>query len=244
MWHKIIATASLASSGLIISSKPKQVIIGITSSSFDESMNQNEDLFFVMGSSEQIKTDQFLEKRLSDKEKELLALNFLEKERYKRKFILPFYIEVVKQLFVNSDEKPFDFSNFKNPHYFSYNQTDQELLAKLDDPEIRSIFMIENSSKRQREAFVYLIAELRKENIPVVVLQMPLNPLIKENIPLESLNLFDNYMLNLSEKFDFALVNLQDDFEREYFTDLTHLNSQGERIISEKIAKGDYDIIQ
>lgn len=228
---------------LIISTKPKTVVLGIAAPTFDETTNQNEDLFMILGSSG-IYADGFMEKRLNDKEKELLSHNFYERALYKRKFIMPFYLAILKQIIFPADGPASIVNNFKDPHFFNRNQSLEELSGKLDDSQIASIFELEKGAKRQRDAFSYLINELTSAKIKVVVIQMPLHPLVSQTVPEESMQLFDNYVQELADTYDFHLLNMQDEFTEEYFTDLTHLNEQGAKIFSQKLVEGDDNIIQ
>ena len=227
---------------LIISTKPDTVVIGITSSLFDETINQNEDLFMILNG--KVVADDFMKERLYDREGELLSLNFYERALFKRKFILPFYLAVIKQIISPVENRISVVNNFKNPHFFNYNHSVEELSERLSDPIINSIFHVENGAKRQREAYSYLVSELIAAKIKVVVIQMPLHPLIEQNIPPESTKLFNDYVMELDNTYDFQLINMQDDFTAQYFTDLTHLNEQGATIFSNKLVEGDDNIIQ
>ncbi len=225
---------------LIIQAKPEKVVIGITASSFDESINQNPDLFYLLGQHATIPS--YLDSRLTEEERKLLTFNKLEYLLHKRKFILPTYLGIIRSIISPQEGKSIS-RNFKDPHFFTHNQTVEELSAKLKKPEVQQIFKIEKGAKRQREAFVFFISELSKSGVDVVVVQMPLHPFVKETIPLESHELFNEYIQEIATQFPVEVHNLQDEFTAEYFTDLTHLNEQGMTLFSERIARGEYDII-
>lgn len=229
---------------LIIKAKPQRVVLGVTAAFFDETLNKNNDFFMVINGHTAITADAFMEKRILAEEQTLLSMNWFEKDLYKRKFILPFYLALLQQTISPPPTRPSSINNFKNPHLFIQSQPAAELARKLKDPKISSIFWFENSSKRQREAFTYLIRELAKARIDTVIIQMPLHPLVNEVVSNESQQIFGAYLQQLSGEFGLKVVNAENDFGEEYFTDLTHLNSQGEKLFSQKIARGEYPVIQ
>ncbi len=229
---------------LIISSSPKTVVIGTSAAFYDESMNKNDDLFMVMSQFKKISYDAFLLTKVTEQEKKLLTMNIFQRSLYKRKFILPFYTSLFKQVFFSQEVYPNIINNFKNPHFFIHQQPIETLISKLEDPNITQIFEIEKSQKREREAFHYLIAEMKKEGIHVVVIHMPTHPLVWQTVPSSSQETFQQYLEELSDVLNFTLINTQEDFLPEHFTDLTHLNRAGSEHLSKKIVEGEYNIIQ
>lgn len=228
---------------LIIGAKPKKVVLGVSALFFDETLNKNDDFFMVMNGQPKIKSDHFIEKRLLENEKKLLSMNWFENDLYRRKFILPFYLAVLRQIISPQPSAPSAINNFKNPRLFTYNQSSLDLAAKLQNPAISSIFWFENSSQRQRETLIYLISRLRGAQIEVIIVKMPLHPLVDEILSRESQDLFNAYLQKLSEQFNLTVINIETNFSEEYFTDLTHLNSRGAELLAQKIAGGEYHII-
>src|SRR3989344_2945573 len=142
---------------LIIQTKPKIVVIGVSSVFFDETTNKNDDLFLLLGQDKQVTKDDFVMGLLSEEEKKLVSMNFYERAVYKRKFILPFFVSFFQNLFSGSSsgqEGQADKVNlgaiydFKNPHFFNSTQNQAELEQKITDPKFKKIFEIENSSAR------------------------------------------------------------------------------------------------
>ena len=118
------------------------------------------------------------------------------------------------------------------------------LVVFFTRPKVISIFDLKEGSKRQRDAFTYLISKLTSSDIDVVIIQMPLNPLIRETFSEESNQLFNNYVQELADTYGLYSLNMQDEFSEEYFSDLTHLNKKGAIQFSKKIAEVDYNTIQ
>jgi len=229
---------------LIIAAQPHRVVLGVTASFFDETLNKNDDLFMIMNGHPGLATDSFLEGKLTKNEQKLLSMNWFEKDLYKRKFFLPFYLSLFKWIIFSPPEVSTAVSNFKNPHLFTINQSVLELEARLTDPAIASIFWFENSSPRQREAFIYLISELREAGVEITIVQMPIHPLVTSLLSPESQERFQDYLENIANTYTLTIVNIEDYFAAEEFTDLTHLNSAGTVRLSLQIAAGDYHIIQ
>ncbi|PIN73372.1 hypothetical protein COV20_04030 [Candidatus Woesearchaeota archaeon CG10_big_fil_rev_8_21_14_0_10_45_16] len=225
---------------LIISARPSKVVIGITPASFDETINQNDDFFMLMSSS--VTPSSYLLERLDSDELELISMNRFQRLLYKRKFILPYFLSFLHRSSSSEAVVPAG-NNLKNPHQFEDIQSAEELEQKLQDPKVLGIFSFGDHPRREREAFAYLTASLKAEGIEVVVVQMPMNPITFNVVPADSLQQYNDYIQGLSEIIGFRLVNIETDFSAEYFTDLTHLNREGSRLLSERIARGEYDVI-
>ena len=141
---------------------------------------------------------------------------------------------MVRQLFYSEEKRKID-NNFKNPYLFTESQSEIKLIEKINNPNIMSIFDIYTSSKRQREAFVYLIKKLRDNDIKVIIIQMPINPLVSKKLNQKYVEDFHNYLKKVSTTYNIPLINLEDNFPKEEFIDLTHLNQQGRENLSQRI---------
>ena len=89
----------------------------------------------------------------------------------------------------------------------------------------------------------YFVQKLREKKIEVVIIQMPLHPLVRKAVTQESKTLFKNY-LSTYERQGAKIINLEDEFSEEYFTDLTHLNKEGAQALAEELMRGEYHLIQ
>lgn len=224
---------------MLIKTKPKKLIFGISPLLFNEDANINKDIFFFINEKKRISIDKPILTRLNPDEKDLLFMGKIDRLLYKKKFILPFYVGLLKPASSQLDIA----TNFKNPGLFIEKQDKDEINKKLNDPEIIRLFDISNSSKRQRESFVYLLNELTKQNMGIIFIQMPLHPAILRKIDSKSQASYHNYIRKLSSAFNITLIDIEQEFDEQYFNDLTHLNANGRYIISKKIARGDYNII-
>ena len=141
-------------SEMIIQAKPKVVVVGVTASFFNEDMNKNNDFFLLLNGKKRVqknKENKEIIELLTADEKKLLLMNFYEKAVYKRKFILPFYFALLKQLVspFSTDSSTDDRSgavqsskaiNLKNPHLFTKDESKENLAAKLEKKDILKIF--------------------------------------------------------------------------------------------------------
>ncbi len=230
----------------MVSSRPKVVFLGVSPLLFNENMNKNDDFYFLkwegQQEQQQEQPDSFLFPRLTAEEKDLLQMDKIDRLLYKRKFVLPHYLGIIKQVFSagkssgSRQKAAFNsFNNFNNPYLFTEEQSKEELAAKVNDPEITGIFDFSSSSKRQRESFIYLIHELKKENITVVIIQMPLNPILLEKINPQSLSVYDQYLSEISSVCEIPLIDFGANFAEDEFIDLTHLNQKGRARFSKMI---------
>ncbi|GEM_PF-6797588 len=229
----------------IIQAKPKTVVIGVSSVFFDESSNKNDDLFLLLGEHKQVTRNDFVMGLLSNQEKKLVTMNFYERAVYKRKFIVPFFFSFFKNLFSDSSSDQADQAgqvnlgaiyDFKNPHFFNTMQNSAALEQKMIDPKFKTIFEIENSSVRERSAFLFLVKELQKEGIKVIIIKMPLHPLVTQNVPPSSQQAFDRFISKTAETLGAEAWDYEKKYAAQDFNDLTHLTSAGEEKFTDEIA--------
>ncbi len=223
---------------VIVAAKPKVVVFGITASTFDEGINKNDDFFFLLNGQQSVAAQVGVISQLTADEKKLLLMNFYEKALYKRKFILPFYFAVLDRLgsssgFAQINGVSTAVSNVKNPHQFMVSENEDELRKRIEDPAIVKMFYFEQTPLREREAFTYLVGELKKEGVDVVIVQMPLHPLVRSVVTNESKKVFEDYLSHLSLEFGVKVINLENEFDDPvFFVDLTHLTKEGSTLFS------------
>ena len=234
---------------LVIKAEPKTVVIGVSAVFFDETSNKNDDLFMVLSqnseTSSTASTD-YVGGLLTEKEQNLLTMNFYQRAVYKRKFIMPFVLSFLKSIFSEntSTDNLQAIYDFKNPHFFTTRQSLEELNQKINDPQFKTIFEIEKSPLRERKAFVYLIHELRKAGIKVVILKMPLHPLVLQNVPAPSQAAFDSFISKTAETWKIEVLDYEDKYAAEDFTDLTHLTEKGEEKFTTDLIGGEHHFTQ
>ncbi len=239
----ILPSQIMPLSFLLSSSNPNTIVIGVSPLLFYEGVNKNNDLFFFMNSKKGIVINKFMEDILNKEEKEILFMSPFDKTLYKRKFILPYYMGLLNS-FSRQTQLRTNPTNFKDPYIYIEDQSISQLNKKLNDQTIIDMFDINKNSKRQIDIFNYFLQTLSNNKQHVIVMQMPLNPLLTDTLDKDSLQNYHNFLSLLSKKYNFTLLNLQDSFTKDDFTDLTHLNSNGRQKLAFNITSGDYHIIQ
>jgi hypothetical protein len=218
----------------ITNARPKKVIIGVSPLFFNEEINMNLDYYYALSGEN---TTEIIWKTLEDREKKILNQNRFEKIMYKKKFILPFFAGLL--IPVKSDNLNNKTTEFRQPFIYTKDQPQEQIQEKLSDEKILSLFRYENTKQRQREAFVELIRELKKDGIEVIVLQFPLNPMLFDKVDMKE---FNTFLIKSSYEYDFELINYQKILEKEDFIDISHLNSKGRRELA-NLLKGDKNFI-
>lgn len=239
----ILPSQIMPLSFLLSSSNPNTIVIGVSPLLFHEGINKNNDLFFFMNNKKGIVINKFMEDILNKEEKEILFMSPFDKTLYKRKFILPYYMGLLNS-FSRQTQLRTNPTNFKDPYIYIEDQPISQLNKKLNDQTIIGMFDINKNSKRQIDIFNYFLQTLSNNKQHVIVMQMPLNPLLTDILDKDSLQNYHNFLSLLSKKYNFTLLNLQDSFTKDDFTDLTHLNSNGRQKLAFNITSGDYHIIQ
>ncbi len=227
----------------IINSNPKRVIIGVSPLFFSESINKNDNIFFFAGD-KKINLDKQVIKMLNHNEVKLISMNWFKKGLYKRKFILPFYLGLIKGIFEKDNkENSNNFNNFKNPYIFNKIETNSELKKKLNNTNTIELFKFNNSKIREVDAFKYLISKLRINNIEVTIIEMPLNPIIKEYVNSGSKEEFSLFISKVSKEYNTTYIDISDYFKDDEFIDISHLNEKGRARLSEIIKTGERNVI-
>ncbi|MBI2135945.1 hypothetical protein HYU06_02660 [Candidatus Woesearchaeota archaeon] len=239
----IIPSQIMPISFLLTATNPKAIVIGVSPLFFYEGVNKNNDLFFFMNNRKGIVIDKFMDNALTKDEKELLFMLPFDKALYKRKFVLQYFLGLLNS-FSSKTQLRTNPNNFKDPYIYTENQPASQLDKKLNDSAVIGMFDINKSSKRQLDIFGHFLEILSNNKLQVIVVQMPLNPLLTDTLGADSLQNYHSYLSLLSQKYNFTLLNLQDDFAKDDFTDLTHLNSVGRQKLAFNIISGDYHIIQ
>ncbi|MFC1690827.1 hypothetical protein ACFL0W_01490 [Nanoarchaeota archaeon] len=226
----------------ITQTKPRLIILGASPLFFNEYINKNDDLYFFIGRKlGKIKPDEYLSNLLTEKEKELLYKNTWEKLLHKNKFFMPFYLGLIKQIFSTETQRNI-LNNFKDPYLFLQDQSFEELNKKIDDKNTMALFDIDNSQNRQIESFEYLIDSLHKNKGKIIIVQMPLNPLLKDKISDKSWKKYHKLLLDVAQENNVTLINLEEEFEEEEFIDLTHLNNKGRKRLSKEFKLNDDEL--
>lgn len=92
---------------------------------------------------------------------------------------------------------------------------------------------ITNKTTRNQEALTYIVDVLRENDIPVLLVSTPLNPILSNEISVSSRENFHNY-LNSTET---PWIDLEQCLGSEYFVDIYHVNEDGMFFVSNAITE-------
>lgn len=210
--------------------RPGMVIIGLTYYALnDTSFNiSSDDLALV---SRDIHLDNYSRSLFRTDELELIDMNPVYLDFYRRKFIAPSLLNLFRISETSEQEAAKD---FKVQPAFSENLTYDLLLIRINNSrDMLDKYSISPRDNNQKLALNQTLRLLHSKGISVVIINMPLHPLLLEKISDDTRR---NY---------FSLLNSTNssyyDYERRYgpqcFSDLTHLNCLGRKEFSEDMAK-------
>ncbi len=231
-----------------ISSKPSAVIFGVTYTSFSDNWLFPYDQYALISKDIEKKEIPIF---YNETYKELLSMNELKLLLYKRKFIAP----ATKNLLEHIRSK---FFKTKNPSYFKeYNQdfkSEGILLQETEENDPQFNFTLENKKdfseyavppkeNIEKSSFEFIIKELSKNNIKVIIVEAPMNPLLLDKIDSESKDNFEGYLKNISEKHKISILDYTSVYDSNYFYDGHHLNKKGREIFSQDLGLEIFRII-
>lgn len=130
--------------------------------------------------------------------------------------------------------------NFKNPYDFTSNTSREELLKKIyaekgseDSFWLTKWTTVHETDNSEKKALNYFVKKLQENNISVIIMNMPLNPMLSEKEPTSTKkNYSDDLNTTGAPWYDFEKV-----YSEENFMDLTHLNGQGREKFSHEMAR-------
>ena len=212
----------------LIKSKPDLVIIGVSYHSFSHpEIIPREHLIMVGGTTE---FDDTTKAFFTESELNVLNSNIIELSYEKRVWVAPMLISIIyqdKQIINNSH-------NFKNPYIYSKNQTPEELIDKLrryPTQQVQHVTFPE-SENRMTESETYTIQQLKNANISVILIDMPLNPLLRPFISTDNRTRFETYLSEVGV----PVIDLENQYPQSDFIDFLHLNAAGRKNLTQQIS--------
>ncbi|NQV08825.1 hypothetical protein HQ529_03160 [Candidatus Woesearchaeota archaeon] len=228
-----------------ISSKPNVVVFGVGYMSFTESWLFPHDQYALISGYVNLEKDPKLSLIYNETFKELLNKNKLDLLIYKRKFI---YVATDNKIDIlryklTGAKKPFHFKEYNEDFksvgiLLQTNETvDSKFLNMLEEKQEFEEYHTPSEANIEKISFEYIIQKLLKNNIKVIILKFPLNPLMSEKIPEEYKNNFDDFILNISNKYSLGVVDYTNNYDSSYFFDEHHLNQVGRKVFSEELTR-------
>lgn len=173
------------------------------------------------------------------------------------------HLDLTKRALINKIENQDYLVDFKNPAQLTSIQDNEQIMSRVEHvssdyqkitekcdieelspkyikenrlflSEIRSQWTIINTDKNpQVKAFSHIVKNLNSSGSNVTVIIMPINPYLSDIIPEKTKNGLRNTLDELGYKY----IDWEDKYPSEYFFDLTHLNSEGQKQFSKDIAE-------
>jgi hypothetical protein len=203
----------------IIQSKPEIVILGYSYTSFSNLTRYvpDDNLALLSG---RIALDPYSRSLYTKEQLALIDQNAVEQQIFKRKFIIP---GIRTLLGIHLQERDTIVND---------TMTDEQKLILAKNPYDAFLAPVYPGDNNQKKAFVHLTGELAMNNISVVYINMPLEPLRSDTIPDSTRENFYAFM-NATGVRNY-------DFEKQYpgsdFQDLVHQNRYGREKFSRDIA--------
>lgn len=210
-------------------SKPVAVLIGLSYNGLNDSyFNPNYQADNIVPVANYVRLESSAREILPKKELELIDMN---SRIYNRKFIIPSLLALIG--YRDDTWIAWNFSDFIKPcdPNLDTKKNKQEVMDRLNDSKEYTYYVVSNETTDQKCALKYIINDLRKAGIPVIILNMPLNPCLSARISNESRT---NYFEFLNSTgviyFDFEKT-----LQIEYFSNHVHQNRAGQIYFSKNL---------
>jgi hypothetical protein len=218
----------------IIQTKPKIVVIGTDIRSMYSGEKIDESRLMLL--SDKIILDTTSTKLFDNKQLELLNLNPLERDISNRIYIVSFLNYLTINKLVPNSVADYEYrNNFKNPYKNVENASMEEKIARADkyDPINDTVFSKNYGDSVNKLALKHTIQELNKNNITVIIIEMPADPLAMQKISDTTKDNYFSFLNTTGVTYD----NFQNRYPSSYFHDLSHMNIQGRTSFSHDMAK-------
>jgi hypothetical protein len=231
----------------IIASRPKMVVIGLsyrdlTNETNTTNIDRERLLIFIQGdeTNEDKKIREEFLPYLNDDQFTFVPQSSLDRFFDDRKFVLPRITRLVQRFFVNHDDqnerrilKP---TNFKDPWIIAVNKTEAEkteIVKALSKNYSENVYPVFSDQNPRKKALLFMINRLRQENIGVIIINLPINPLLSDVINATTRKNFSEFLNSTGVPW----YDFEQEYPSAYFTDTGHMNSAGRDHFSSQLAK-------
>jgi hypothetical protein len=218
----------------IIQAKPKIVVIGTDIRTMYSGEKIEESRLILLANKINLDAPST---ELYDKEQlKLLHLNPFERDIANRIYIISYLNYLTINKLAPNSVADYEYrNNFKNPYKYVENASMEEKIARADnyDPINDTVFSKNYGDSLNKLALNLTIQELQKNNITVIIIEMPGDPLARKKISDTTKNNYFSFLNTTGVTY----YNFQDRYPGGYFHDLTHMNVQGRTSFSHDLAK-------
>jgi len=200
----------------ITESKPELIIIGNSYCSLsNQSVYVPDDNLALM--SDQVILDEEIRNFFLDEQINLIDMNEFDRVLYKRKFIISALNRILgikiggRTTFINES------LSLHEKMILVHNPYDAFLAPVFPEDNI------------QKKAFRYFFKEIKRLGIPIIYINMPLDPLRSKTIPEDTRINHNNFI----KSTDIIYYDIEYEYSSEEFNDLVHLNKYGKARFSD-----------
>lgn len=226
-----------------IDSKPKAVVIGVGYMSFSNKWLSPYDQYALVSEYVNLEENPKLRLLFNDSIEELLDMNKLDLLLYKRKFIYTATsnkIDLIRYALIGG-KKPYSYKkyneDFKSEGILlqSIEFHDPEFKERLEDKADFSEYKVSPEKNAEKLAFEFMIQELLRNKIEVIIVNIPLNPNLLKEIPNEYKKNFDDFLDEMHKKYYVPVLDYTSDYDASFFYDGHHLNIEGKKVFSKNL---------
>ena len=120
--------------------------------------------------------------------------------------------------------------NFKDPWIYTTNKTEEDKLKSVGNS--KNLNLVPGYLTPQKKALLYMISRFQQNNISVIIINMPLDPLYSSAINESSRDNLTNFLNSTGVPW----YDYEYDYPTEYFVDTIHMNVAGRTNFSPKVA--------
>ena len=215
----------------VTASRPDLVVIGLSYGDLANDTNIYDDRFALI--SQKISVNDEYRFLFNDEQLKLLSQTSLEYDFYKRKFIISSIYRFIRELFFKSEISPrknLFISNFKDPWVVTINLTETEKIEKLKNA--KKFDLVFEDLNSQKKALLYTINKLQRNNISVLIVNMPLDLNYSKFINESTRHHYFNFLNETGVPW----LDYEHEYPSDFFSDHVHMNVAGRTDFSQKIA--------
>jgi hypothetical protein len=218
----------------IISSKPEIVVIGTDiRNMYSSGEIDNSRLMLLSGSVVLDNTSNLL---FDAKQRELLNSDPFTRDISNRIYVVSYLNYMTLNKVTPNSFADYEYrNNFKNPFKDMKNISIEEKMEKINqyDPVNDTLFSRYYGDSVNKRALQHMVQELQNNNITVIIINMPTDPISTKRISDTTLDNYNTYVTTLGVPY-YDYLNR---FPSGYFFDTSHMNVQGRTTFSQDMAQ-------